>query len=323
MMRNLRVSIIIPCYNAERFIGDAIRSALTQTYPRVEVVVVDDGSTDGSLEVIRSFGDQIRWESGRNQGGCAARNRGLAMARGELIQFLDADDILHPTKLEVQVPKCSETPRSITYTDYEVRDFATNEWLTRHSKSSAGQDAVVFVLITQRLQTSAPLHWRKALLEIGGFRECLPCAQEYDLHLRLACSGHRFVHVKKALFTVRTRQDGVSSDSMRVIDQHADICRVAQDLLADREELTPQRGEAMAVLLASDARVYVRSGLFDRAARYFNLAREFHPGGGISGAYSPATRMLRSLLGDSGVERAVSLKRNLATRFAISGRRAL
>ena len=69
------ISIVIPCYNAERYVGEAIRSALSQTYPNVEIIVIDDGSTDGSLDVIRSFGGAIRWETGPNRGGCAARNR--------------------------------------------------------------------------------------------------------------------------------------------------------------------------------------------------------------------------------------------------------
>ena len=69
-----------------------------KTYPAVEVVVIDDGSTDNSLDVIKSFGDRIIWENGPNRGACVARNRGLALAGGEYVQFLDADDILFPEK---------------------------------------------------------------------------------------------------------------------------------------------------------------------------------------------------------------------------------
>ncbi len=97
------VSIIIPCYNAEKYVAEAIQSALDQTYPHCEVIVIDDGSTDGSLEVIKCFGDKIRWETGPNRGGCAARNRGLELAQGEWIQFLDADDLISAEKIERQM----------------------------------------------------------------------------------------------------------------------------------------------------------------------------------------------------------------------------
>jgi hypothetical protein len=106
------VSIIIPCYNAAEYVAEAIQSALDQTYPNCEVIVIDDGSTDGSLEVIKSFGGTIRWETGPNQGGCAARNRGLELARGEWIQFLDSDDRITTGKVASQVNALKKSAES-------------------------------------------------------------------------------------------------------------------------------------------------------------------------------------------------------------------
>ena len=97
------VSIIIPCYNSEKYVTETIQSALDQTYANCEIIVIDDGSTDGSLEVIKSFGDKIHWETGPNKGGCAARNQGLSLAKGNYIQFLDADDLLESRKIELQM----------------------------------------------------------------------------------------------------------------------------------------------------------------------------------------------------------------------------
>src|SRR5580692_7261445 len=96
------VSILIPCFNAEKWVAQAIESALAQTWPKKEVFVVDDGSTDASLEIIRHFDGRVRWETGPNRGGGAARNRLLQLAGGEWLQYLDADDFLLPQKLERQ-----------------------------------------------------------------------------------------------------------------------------------------------------------------------------------------------------------------------------
>lgn len=103
------VSIVIPCYNKVAYVAAAIESALSQTAD-CEVIVIDDGSTDGSLEAIRHFDGRIRWETGPNRGGSAARNRGLTLAEGRFIQFLDADDILPADKVALQLARLAGAP---------------------------------------------------------------------------------------------------------------------------------------------------------------------------------------------------------------------
>src|SRR5262245_36644589 len=99
-MHQALVSILIPCYNAERWIAQAIESALTQSWPAKEVLVVDDGSTDRSLNIIKSFGGRIRSEASNHRGSNQTRNRLLELAHGQWVQYLDADDYLRPGKIE-------------------------------------------------------------------------------------------------------------------------------------------------------------------------------------------------------------------------------
>lgn len=105
----LSVSIIIPCYNKRAYVAAAIESALAQSHA-CEVIVVDDGSTDGSLDEIRKFDGRIRWVTGANRGGCAARNTGIEMSSGDYLQFLDADDILPPEKIARQLAALQHAP---------------------------------------------------------------------------------------------------------------------------------------------------------------------------------------------------------------------
>lgn len=103
------VSIVIPCYNKRAYVAAAIESALAQTAP-CEVIVVDDGSTDGSFDEVRPFERHIILETGPNRGGSAARNRGLALATGDYVQFLDADDLLPPDKIAIQLAALADAP---------------------------------------------------------------------------------------------------------------------------------------------------------------------------------------------------------------------
>jgi Glycosyl transferase family 2 len=131
----IMISIIIPCYNGSLTLAKAIESALSQTFPDKEIIVVDDGSTDRSAEVIKSFGRAIISEFGPNQGLSAARNRGTRLARGKYIQNLDADDILTPDTLVKRVEALERTGADIAYTDW--REFSTDAdgfLLTGHTR---------------------------------------------------------------------------------------------------------------------------------------------------------------------------------------------
>ena len=307
------VSVIIPCYNAERYVGEAIQSALDQTYPHKEVIVIDDGSTDCSLDVIKSFGISVRWKSGPNRGGCVARNRGLELAKGDLIQFHDADDLLHPEKLAVQVPIAIENPTRIVYCRYAFVDEAGNSISepVRSVPVFDGEDPVVFVLLQAGLSTPAPLHWKSKLMAIGGFHAGLACAQERDLHLRLACDGASFLHVPKTLVKIRRVSGSVSSNLMHVRDQYTDIVWRAYEQLKTNAALTEPRLAAMAGLLAMSARNYLNSGLVEKSRDYFDQARRLHPEGGIPQAYSSPGRVLHRFLGPEMTQRFVNQKRRI------------
>jgi glycosyltransferase involved in cell wall biosynthesis len=117
------VSVVIPAYNAERWVGAAVRSVLAQTYANFEVLVVDDGSKDGTAVVAEAFGGPVRCIRQKNGGVSRARNHGAAQARGEFLAFLDADDDWLPAKLGTQVRRLLDRPELVaSFMDSLVKD---------------------------------------------------------------------------------------------------------------------------------------------------------------------------------------------------------
>jgi glycosyltransferase involved in cell wall biosynthesis len=113
-MHNPLVSIIIPLYNSEKYIVESVTSALAQTWPNKEIIVVDDGSTDSSLSIAKNFeSENVKVLSQENKGASAARNKGLSLAKGDYVQFLDADDLLSENKIEVQINQLKDHPNHL------------------------------------------------------------------------------------------------------------------------------------------------------------------------------------------------------------------
>ena len=125
-MSEPRVSVVVPAYNSERYLGEALRSVLSQTRAPSELIMVDDGSSDGTASVARSFGDDVRYVRQPNGGIGSARNRGVELASGEHIAFLDADDLWEPGKLQRQLAALEEGPQ-LDMVFGHVRQFVSPE----------------------------------------------------------------------------------------------------------------------------------------------------------------------------------------------------
>lgn len=185
------VSAVIPAYNAERFLEDAIRSVLEQTYEPIECVVVDDGSTDGTRKIAGALGGRVRCVSRSRGGVSAARNAGAAATSGDYLAFLDADDAWLPEKISLQMEVVSNRPEVVlVYTGLIVAD----EGLVRQLVIDPPQphEAIENTILLRPAVMSisqTSLIARSAFDAVGGFDERLSTSADADLGCRLALTG--------------------------------------------------------------------------------------------------------------------------------------
>lgn len=272
------VSVLIPCFNAEKYVGEAIESALAQTHPNIEVVVVDDGSTDGSVEAIRLFGDRVVAEFAPNRGACAARNRALALSRGEYIQFLDADDLLKPEKVERQLPLLERNEADLVFSRGTLFGDGKPERTKKKAIAPLGDTDRFVYALRQGISTEDPLHRRSLVELVGGFREHVRRAQEYDLHTRLAAAGARFIFLDEVLSRHRHHDGPRITRTPQPVDGFLNTLLELADLLARPPyAMTPERWAALAGAIHQSAIGSYRGGATATAARAFQTARTISP----------------------------------------------
>ncbi len=189
---SLMISVIIPTYNRAQFLGEAIRSVLDQEYfvqngpSSFELLVIDDGSMDTTPEIVRAFGDDLKYVFQQHRGVSAARNRGLELARGDYIAFLDSDDLWKKEKTGVQLSFMKAFPEAMVCCTEET-------WLRRGrfvnpQKKHRKYSGWIFdkVLPLCLLSLSSALFRRELFEELGKFDEELPACEDYDLSIRIA-----------------------------------------------------------------------------------------------------------------------------------------
>lgn len=272
------VSAVIPVYNGAAYVADAIRSVLAQTYPRVECVVVDDGSTDGTAAVVRDFGDRVRYLRQANGGVSSARNAGVAAARGEFVAFLDADDLWRPEKLERQMGLFRERPDlGLAYSAVEV----VNEGLEPIGTMAAPEGSValrntlLMELPIMAITMTAVLPAR-VVREVGGFDERLSTSADMDFSCRVA-GRYPVARVVEALALYR-QHGGQMHLNLRALER--DVLLIYEKMFRPSQlpaGILALRNRAYANLFMTLAIGSYQGGARGRAASYLLRALRAEP----------------------------------------------
>ncbi len=211
-----KISVIIPAYNCAKTIKETIESVLNQSFTDLELLVINDGSTDSSLDIVSKIKDsRIKIFSYTNAGGNVSRNRGINHAVGEFISLLDADDIWTPDKLATQLQALEENPP--TKVAYSWTDYIDEYGKFVHSGTHISLDGNVYehLLVKNFLENgSNPLICKDALLTVGGFDESLLAGQDWDMWLRLA-REFNFVAVPEVQILYRISANSLSCNLAR------------------------------------------------------------------------------------------------------------
>lgn len=221
------ISVIVPAYNAQKTIQETIESVLNQTFRDFELIVINDGSQDLTLDIVSNIQDsRLRVFSYPNAGPQKSRNRGILHAVGEYISFIDADDLWTSDKLELQLKALSLNPEAAvaySWTDYI---YEHGQIFRPGPHFDFNGDVYSRLLLSDFVGSgSNPLIRKQALIAVGSFDESLPAAQDWEMWLRLAARYH-FVAVPSVQILYRVRANSWSSDatrmeaaSLRVIEQ--------------------------------------------------------------------------------------------------------
>ena len=270
------VSVIMPAYNVEPYIGEALKSALAQTFADLEVVVVDDGSKDGTADVVKAIAatdSRVRLAQQSNRGLAAARNTALRAARGDCLALLDSDDLWEPEFLATQVAILDAKPH--------VDIVTGNGWYLegpRHGQlarpypdprpdpqlaSIIGDEWSVFIMSVFR---------RRVYTDIGPFDESMRSNEDYDFWLRAALAGCVFLRNDRPLGHYRVRTDSLSASNVRmlrgILHVYTKLRPQIKERPAEMTILQQQISRFEAELLAAEARLAIELADFAAAQEY-------------------------------------------------------
>jgi glycosyltransferase involved in cell wall biosynthesis len=226
-------SVVIPAFDAERTVEGTVRSVLAQTCSDFEVIVVDDGSRDGTGNLVRTIADsRVRLLRQENQGPAAARNLGVSNGQGRLLSFLDADDLYMPEYLEAMAAALSTNPQAgIAYSsawefDERVRRVSRRD---RSNEPPADPADLLSTLLEENFIPTMATIPRAVLDVAGSFDARLARSEDYELWLRIAAHGYGVAYVPRRLAVYRVRPGSLSSSPLAMLSGLREVYRIAAE----------------------------------------------------------------------------------------------
>jgi glycosyltransferase involved in cell wall biosynthesis len=264
------VSIIITTYNRKAFLVQAVESVLGQSYDDTEIIVVDDGSTDGSQDVVRGT-PAVRYEWKKNGGISSARNLGVALARGDYLAFLDVDDLWKKDKLSIQVSAMATEGSLFSYTDeIWLKDGRQLNQRKRHRKYSGYIYERCLPLCI--ISPSSAVIRREVFAEVGLFDETLSVCEDYDMWLRICCR-YPVLFIPCPLIVKRGGHEDQLSRRYEVMDRYRirSLVKILNEGVLNSEQKRATEEELCKKCLVV-GRGAEKRGRTEEANRYYSLA---------------------------------------------------
>jgi glycosyltransferase involved in cell wall biosynthesis len=233
-----RVSIVIPVFNHERFIKECVDSVLSQDYPGLEIIVVDDGSTDGTPEILRNYGERVSVLRQPNSGAARALNRGFQAARGDWIGWLSSDDLYLPGKISAQMLTARNRPQAqLLYTDW-IKIDAQGRELSRHVSPEYEPGFAIWQLLEGQFINGSSVMFRRDLLVHDFFDGARGLDFDGDLWFRLLKAGVEFVRTPGFLINYRWHEQNMSHKRL-LFRRNRDATRISVVRTLDDSQLFP------------------------------------------------------------------------------------
>lgn len=214
----IAVSAVIPAHNVEPYLAEAVESALSQTFQCHEVIIVDDGSTDGTIQEARAFGNKVKVIQTQQGGAARARNLGVRAASGTHIAFLDADDVWAPRKIERQVELFVSNPElGLVTTGDCVMGTQPHGASEKRKRLFEGGNVAARILLRSGLATPTVMLPKAVFEAVGGFDESLALGEDDHLWIRIA-SRYPVALIDEILVWIRQRPGSLTTDRLRLYD---------------------------------------------------------------------------------------------------------
>jgi glycosyltransferase involved in cell wall biosynthesis len=275
---NISVSVIMPAYNAEPWINEAIDSILAQTFPVLEILAVDDGSTDNTAEIIHSYPEPVKYIYQEHRGVSAARNTAIRAAKGDFVAFIDADDYWHPRKIELQVNLLAEKKLEWASCETQAFDSTTREYIDGLFAPMRDGDILQPLLLNDFIGSATPIVRRTVFERAGYFNEEYDAriGEDWDMWLRIA-SEYPLGVVREKLAFHRLHSTSTMSTTSIADRTRSLVGVVERALKRNPEELDGIAKQALANIYHGAGVRLMKQDEYKDARQYFLKELRYRP----------------------------------------------